>query len=286
MKLRLVVALLAIALLTSACSRLGTGLPGCRTPASDPNAATVLSLQAVPEAEYAPCLNSLQLGWDEVEFQAERGLVTLDFEHGLDEFLQVRLTPSCDIGDAIEVPSELEGVSRYEDVFQVTDDIRVTIIPDGERPRLYANELAADLDGAHVDDRPVVFTVDQDIDFSVLSRVNKALFTDQYVWIINDLDIDEGTLEMRATSEGEGMRGIEVDDALDLIESMSDEIQYRGFWYFQFEGGCITYEFDAEGTLATSIAEDAEMGIGFYRSADLREAARNAGFDLVGEQSE
>ncbi len=278
--------LVALCLLITACGRLGTGLPGCRTPASEPNAATVLSLQAVPEAEYAPCINSLQLGWDEVDFEVERGLALLEFEHGIESFLEVRLTPSCDIGGATEVPSGIEGVSRYENVYQVTDAIHVTIIPDGERPLTYADSLAADLAGAHVDDRPVVFKVDSDIEFSVRSRVNKALFSNQFVWIVNDLDIDEGTLEMRATPDGEGARGIEVDDALDRIEDMSEEIQYRGQWFFQFEGGCITYDFDAEGTLATSIAEDAEATLGFYPSAELRDAARDAGFDLIGEPTQ
>ena len=162
----------------------------------------------------------------------------------------------------------------------------MTIIPDGERPLIYAESLAAELTGAQADERPVVFKVDGDIDFSVRSRVNKALFSDQFVWIVNDLDIDEGTLEMRATPDGEGARGIDVDEALDRIEDMSEEIQYRGQWFFQFQGGCITYDFDAEGTLATSIAEDAEAALGFYPSAELREAARNAGFDLIGEPTQ
>ena len=35
-----------------------------------------------------------------------------------------------------------------------------------------------------VNERPVVFSIDDDIDFSVRTRVNKALFTDQFVWII------------------------------------------------------------------------------------------------------
>ncbi len=275
--------LLVVLLATTACSRLGTGLPACRTPASNPTGATVLSLQALPESEYSPCLNALPVGWEEVEFEVESGLVYLEFERNLDTFLEVSLTESCDIGDAVEVPSGMDGITRYEDVVAITDEIKVTIIPDGERTRIYAKGLAAQLDDLVVEDRPVRFLVDEDIDDSVRSRVNEAFFTDQFVWILNDLDIDEETLEMRATPAGEGKRGISVDDAVELIEDMTDEVQYSGEWYFVFDGGCITYEFDAEGALASSVAEDAEATIGFYSSADLRRAGRQAGYEIVDE---
>jgi hypothetical protein len=272
-----------LALTTAACGRLGTGLPACDTPTADPSPATVLTLQAVPEAEFSPCINSIQLGWDEVEFHAESNLAELEFGREFSSFLNVSLTPACDIGDAQEVPSGLDGITRYEDIHQVSNEIRVTIIPESERPRIFARTLIDDLQGVRVEGRSVVFHLDEDIDFSVRARVNRALFTDQFVWIISDLDVDEGTLEMRATSDGEGARGLEVDDALDRMEDMTSDVQYVGQWYFIFAGGCITYDFDADGSVATSIAADAEEAIGFYDNADLREAAQDAGFDVVGE---
>ena len=64
---------------------------------------------------------------------------------------------------------------------------------------------------------------------------------------------------------------------------MSDEVQYRGQWFLVFEGGCITYDFDAEGSLAASIAQDAEQTIGLYSGDDLRRAARDAGYDIIGD---
>lgn len=270
----------AVLVVAAGCSRLGTGLPSCRVSPEDPNAAIVLTLQAVPDAEYTPCLNALQVGWEAVDFTVKSGRASLVFRHEVDPFLEVSLTPACDIDDAVEVPSGIDDIRRYQDIFQVVDAIRVTIVPDGERPLIYARSLAADLEGTRIDDRPVIFTVDEDIDFSARSRVNQAFFTDQYVWIINDLDIDEGTLEMRATPDGEGAHGLSVHDALERIGHMSDEVQYRGQWYLVFDGGCITYDFDAEGALARSIAEDTEATIGLFPGDDLRDAARAAGFDL------
>lgn len=279
----MLVLLVALAALGAGCGRLGTGLPACRAPVSDPTAATVLSLQAVPGARYTPCVNALQVGWEEVEFEVERGRATLEFKRDLDSFLNVTLTPGCDVGRAAEVESGMDGVRRFEDIFQVSEEIRVTIIPDGERPRIYALSLASDLEGLRLDDRAVVFTVDEDTSFPVRSRVNRAFFSDDFVWIIGDLDIDEETLELRATPEGEGARGLEVDEALDRIGDVSKDVQYRGRWHLVFDGGCITYDFDAEGSLAGSIAEDAEATIGLYPAAELRKAAHDAGFDLVDE---
>jgi len=272
--------ILTVSLIAVGCGRLGTGLPSCRIAPEDPNAAIVLTLQAVPQAEYTPCINALQVGWEGVIFEAESGRASLTFQHDLSPFLAVTLTPACDVGDAVEVSSGRDDVQRYEDIYQVVDDIGVTIIPMGERPRIHALNLAEELEGTRVDDRSVEFTVDEDVDYSALSRINRALFTDQYVWIIGDLDVDEGTLEMRAGSGGEDAHGLSVHEALERIGHMSDEVQYRGNWFLVFEGGCITYDFDAEGALARSIAEDTEATVGLFPGDALRDAARSAGLDL------
>lgn len=276
------IGLALMALMAAGCSRLGTGLPSCRTPVDDAGSATVLSVQALPESEYIPCVNALPLGWEEVDFAVERGRVSLEFRRNLEPFLDVTLTPSCDVSRAVEAPSGIDDVKRYEDIRQVSDEILVTIVPDGERPRIYALSLVDDLQGTMIDDRRVVFTVDEDTQYPVRSRVNRAFFTDQFVWIISDLDIDEHTLELRATPEGEGAHGIDVHEALDRMAHMTEEMQYRGHWYLVFRGGCIAYDFDAEGALASSIAEDAEATIGLYPSEELIRAARNAGFDPIG----
>jgi len=287
MRRRLILTVGIVALIGTGCGGVGVGLPACDTSPDDPSGALVLTLQAVPRADYAPCLNSLKLGWDNVDFEVESDLMRLEIgrttELEVDPFLEVRLTPACDIGDATPVSSGMEDVERFDNITQITDEIRVTIVPDGERPLIFAGSLADSLAGVEIEDRPVVFTVDEDIDFSVRSRVNKALFVDQFVWIINDLDIDEETLEVRSTPDGEDARGLTVEEALDHIEDVTPEVSYRGQWYYVFNGGCITYDFDAEGTLAATIAADTEETVGFYPSAELREAGRRAGFVIVDE---
>ena len=61
---------------------------------------------------------------------------------------------------------------------------------------------------------------------------------------------------------------------------MVPDVSYRGNWYFTFEGGCITYEFDATGALAETIAGDAEDSLGFYPAHELRNFAKEQGFDI------
>ena len=278
MSRRTMIAVGALAIMVAACGRLGVGLPSCDTPFNNPEPATILALQAVPSADYAPCLNSLKLGWDDVEYEYESGLAKIEIGREFSSFLEVRLTESCDIGDAVPVPSDNPDVERFENITAVQSEVRLTLIPTGERPRIHALMLADEMTGLLLEDRPVSVTVDEDIDFSVRTRVNSALFTDDYVWIIDDLDVEEDTLELRRTADGEGARGLSVDEALDRMEDLTPEVSYRGEWFLRFNGGCITYDFDAEGTVAETLAADAAAAIGLYPNEQLREAGRRAGY--------
>jgi len=282
MSRRIVLQAAVIVVFAAGCGRLGTGLPACGVSPQNPSPATVLAVQALPEAAYSPCLNSLELDWDEVEFSAKSGMVRLEFVRGIDKFLEVELTGACDIGDATEVRSGQEDVTRYEDVLVVDEEIRVTIVPDGEQPRTHALSLAASLNGMSMEDRPLIVTVDVETNRPVSERVDEALPTSDFIWVISALDIAEGTLEMRTATDGEWMRGIELDDALDEMEDTVEDIRYHGKWFLVFEGGCITYDFDVEGKRAVSIAKEADAAIGLYTNAELIDAARNAGFEPVG----
>jgi hypothetical protein len=219
-----------------------------------------------------------------VDYRVESGKVTIEIGREMSSFLEVRLTETCDIDSASQVPSGMPDVARYEAIDQVGSEIRVTIIPTGERPRIHALMMAQDLEGIRAEDRPVIFTVDEEVDFSVLTRVNRALFTDDYVWIIDDLGTEEDTLELRRTADGEGARGLSVEEALHRIEDMTPEPRYTGQWYLVFKGGCITYDFDARGTVAETIAEDVEDAIGMYPNGELREEGRRHGYELIDEQ--
>jgi hypothetical protein len=113
-------------------------------------------------------------------------------------------------------------------------------------------------------------------------RVNFALLRSEYVWIVSELDAEEGTVELRSNDPGlTGLgRGVSTAEALDLMEDSVPDVFYRGSWYFTFEGGCITYEFNAKGRLAETVAADAEDALGFYPASLVVEGARREGLDF------
>jgi hypothetical protein len=238
------IAITATVLLLVSCTDLGLGVPECEPVANTASGAMVLTLQAVPTAEYAPCINTLKLGWDTPMFEVESGRASLSIHHAMTPFLTATLTETCEIGNARPVPHPF--VEKYESVRSIESDITVMIIPSAERP-----------------------------------RVNSALMTNQFVWIISELDVNEKTLELRSTPEGEGNRGLSANEAIQRIEDSVPEPVYEGNWYFVFEGGCITYEFDAKGAVAETVADDVVTSLGFYPLAELRELGRRQGFDVA-----
>jgi hypothetical protein len=273
--------LIAFALIATACGiETGVRLPACETATRDRSAATILSVQAVPTALYTPCINALPLGWDNVEFDAEDGLARIQigrFEH---VFLTASVTATCDTAGAVEVAGPADDIRRFHRIQAVEPDVMVTIVPTARRPLEWADTVVADLEGVEIEDRPLHVVLDGRLSESVTVRVDEAQARGHYVWIVDELDAEEGTLEMRSAKPEAVAAGISVVDALDLIDDTLDDVRYEGEWYFTFTGGCITYEFDAKHRLAETIASDAERAIGFYPAEELRDIARDAGYEL------
>ncbi len=67
-------------------------------------------------------------------------------------------------------------------------------------------------------------------------------------------------------------------EALDEIEDDADDPLYRARWFYEFTGGCVRYDFDAEGEGAQSVDRDVAAAIGMYPMEALRELAREAGY--------
>jgi len=269
-------------LAVAGCSSLGLGEASCLPPERGVSSANILTIQAVPTAKYTPCLDELRLGWDTVEWFAEDGRAGIKITRSISPFLTVTLTPSCDVSDAVRVDSEFPDIERYEDIESQAPEIGITIIPSAERPLLSSRLLVDQLEGTEVDNRAVVFTIDENVDHQVGPRVNQALMSNQYVWVISELDAEEGTVELRSNDPGLTGRGqgVSITEALELIQDSVPDVFYRGDWYFIFEGGCITYEFNAKGRLAETVATDAEDAIGFYPASLVVEVARRQGMEF------
>lgn len=273
-------AFVLLALMVTACgSDLGVGAPACEDEVRSPTAAMILTAQAVPTARFGPCVEGLKLGWDGVAFSAEDGRAGFAITRGESSFVTVELTPSCDIGGAREVPSDQEGVARYEQVQAVGNELHITVVPSSDRSLIYARMLANAYPTEEVSGRLVRFTVDDDLTQPILARANRATLRGHLVFIVTDLDVEGGTVERRTDVDGSTVR-LDLPDALDEIEGEIPEVSYRGRWLFVFEGGCITYNFDAEGQVAEGLAEDITLAVGLYDLAELRAGARRLGFPI------
>ena len=271
----------ASVLVLTACADLGVGEADCSSPERGLSSANVMTVQAVPTARYTPCLEELRPGWDSVTWFAENGRAGIEIEKGTVPFLSATVTGSCDVSGAAQVFSGFTDIQRFEDVEFGPVEINVTIVPSESKGLVMSQRLVDRLGGEEIDDRPVVYKIDHDMDRTMTARISDALMAKEYVWIIDELDAEEGTVDLRSNDTRVAANRINPEDALEVIEDFAPGAFYRGNWFFTFDGGCITYEFDAEGTLAATIAADADESIGFYPAYQLIEIATDAGYDLV-----
>ncbi len=282
MNRRLALGVVCVAALAAGCSNLGLGDLDCTPPERGFSSRNILTVQAVPTARYTPCIDEVRLGWGDIVWNVRKGEAQLDILGAFSPFLTVTVTPSCDTTGADEVPSGRTDIARFENVTARRAEIHITIVPTGEQPAAEAHRLVLQLGSLKLDDRPTRITIDES-DLSAAVRVEQALSAGHFVWIIDELDADEGTVEMRSRDRAVAGSRMSPGEALDRIEDHVPEVSYRGYWYFVFDGGCITYEFKASGTVAETIEEDAEDALDFYPAYRLREIAEGAGYQLVEE---
>ncbi len=122
-----VTALVGVPLLAAGCGAGAAGtigaVPACAT-GDDARAANavVLMAQAVPTATWVPCVESVPVGWTFAGLEAQTGSARfwLDSDRDGAHAIEVRLTAGCDTDGATEIPSERDGLRRFERVTQVT----------------------------------------------------------------------------------------------------------------------------------------------------------------------
>ena len=75
-----------------------------------------LMAQSVPSTPLVPCLNLLPAGWSvgTVAVNDGRSVIELNHDRAGNAAVVLRLTATCDTGDAIWVRSEIPGIERYE----------------------------------------------------------------------------------------------------------------------------------------------------------------------------
>ncbi len=279
---RLLLVICAVALLSVACGdqQLGRRIVECEGPSRTLETSIVLTAQAVPGADFIPCVEALRPGWKFEHVQARSGQAyfTLDSDRMGDDFLRVTLLPSCDVGAAREVDSDEEDTILSIEVFEDRSDFGVVVIPVAPRHTADAEWAAAYFRSTTINGRDLVTTVDDSIG-PISEKIESAHASGHPVLIIDDIDVDEdaATVSLRRVGEDEEP-GLTYQEALVEIENDVDDPAYRARWFYTFVGGCIRYDIDAEGEGAQSVEHDISRAIGMYPMEELRKLARDAGY--------
>lgn len=276
---RLVVLALAPALfVASGCaSTLGRSMPDC----DETSATTIISVQSVPGTHYVPCINGLRPGWDYHHLRAENGRSEfwLDSDRMGTQFITVRLESSCDLGASVPAHSDEAGIPRFIDV-EADIGLDVTIVPEGRSAQAvnYATEIQLEIQDETVRGRTLMAHTDTRLE-PTQDRIAQARSAGHVVIVVGPRDEEEdtGTLILPGVI---GEREIDRDDLVDEIESAISEQSYRGWWYYPFTGGCVTYEFNARGDGVATIEEDVELALGLFDAEALRQVAQELGYEV------
>ncbi len=281
---RRMILLVAVVLVASACSnnQLGRSVPACPV---DPQIVTtfsgaiILQMQAVDTAEYVPCLNDLKAGWSYEDLIPEHGLSRfwLDSDRLGSRFLEVSLTASCDIGSATPVAGgPNQDVSEYQDVELVGSNATIVIVPVTGRESDYAHTIEDELEARQINGR-TIFAIFDTSDLPLADKVAAAARRDRPIIVVDEQDAAARTATLQMPDEMQSVRGLELHDLFDRLEGRLPKPSFVGMWYQVFEGGCITYEFDAEGPGVDRLAGDIEEAIGLFPAGEVRRVLRSAG---------
>lgn len=283
MKLRLMILICGLGFVASGCSPdvVGPGTPECADPAGgDIATATVIQLQALPSAEWGPCIDELRVGWEYTDQFAESGRVVfwLGSDRVGDEFLEVELTETCDTSGAEFVGNPDPEIERLVRIREEPGELPVAVIPVAPRHSGDARALVTETIGVKLKGRMLAPYVD-DSTIPAPQRIERALRTVGVVLVLDDPQVMTDTVELRRAGHDPRV-DLGVAEALEEIADDLGSPVYRAEWIHVFDGGCIVYRFDAKGVGAETIALEVSEALGFYPLARLRETARRAGFDV------
>lgn len=269
-----------LVLVATACTNLGRDIPVCDYEFTDTPGGIILEAQAVPEARLGPCVNELEAGWEihHLEPESGRATFTVDSDRLGDAFLVITLQEACDPGTAVARRHDDSRIERFVDATAEIDPVDVTIVPVSPSAVDYAASIGVDLSDFTLRGRPLRLTLD-DRDGDPDTRAAEALVAGHIVVIVADRDRLERTMELRLPT-GQIEPGLDLAEAIDEAEDVVLQGSYAATWFHRFDGGCITYEFNAVGTGVETVADQVEAAFGFADLERLRRSARQAGFDI------
>ncbi len=113
--------------------------------------------------------------------------------------------------------------------------------------------------------------------FDPAVAVAEAVRAGRTVIAVDEEDAVGETMELIIPGE-ESEDELTLDQALDEIEEAVGEPTYHADWFFVFEGGCIVWDFDAEGEMVATVDDDTRRAVGFYDLAGLRREMAELGY--------
>lgn len=270
--------MVAIGVLLSACAvPLGRSLPEC----DSVKTSVVLEVQSVPGSAYVSCINGLKTGWTYQHLEARSGhsAFRLDSDRLGDSFVTVENVLACDVGDATRANFYDSPIRLFKDIVSETT-LDIVLVPEGddEVTKDYVTEVQVQLQNTEIKGRIISATVLTSNE-STAARVSRATASGAHVMIISLRDAEEGTLTLMLRGDPLEYEG-NLDQVIDAIEDVETQSSYRGKWYHVFEGGCIVYTFDAQGAGVDTIERDIGLALSFYDADELRQVARDAGYNL------
>jgi hypothetical protein len=269
----------AAAVVLSSCSNLGVELPACPDQGASLPGSILLEAQAVPTARYGPCLRQLEPGWEAHDLRARSGRAWfwIDSDRMGDRFLTVSLQKSCAPGpSAIGAESGYEGISLYRDVATPDPIATLVVVPVAERHVAYAIDLVDRMREAGLAVRGW-----ESFGRPFSERVTGVLESGYVALIVDDVDVEAETAAIRTPQAPQDEEsGTTFDQILLRFGTAAGLEVYRGEWSYVFEGGCILYEFDAEGPGSSDVVNIVDNVLGVVPLEQLREIARQDGYDI------
>ena len=270
--------ILATTLALSGCANLGAELPDCLESGAGLPGSIVLAAQAVPTARYGPCIGQLEPGWEANDLRAESGRawLWLDSDRMGDRFLTVTLQQSCDVSSAVSADSGLDGIDLFLDLETPGAITTLVVVPVAERHLEYAIELVDQLRDAGLATRGW-----EAFGRPFSERIGGVLESGYVALIVDDADVEARTVAIRTPDTPRDEEpGVPLDQVTQRVGTPEGAEVYRGQWYFVFEGGCVVYDFNAEGPGSADLENVVGGALDFAPLEQLREIARRDGFDI------
>jgi hypothetical protein len=269
-------------LLLSACAneQLGQEAPVCQRSPNEIEFTTglVIQMQAVPDASFVPCIDTLQPGWkyEHVLAQNGRARFWLSSDRMGERFVEVGLQESCRVGPAAEPIFSRQEVDSHAEVDLIPSLISPVIIPVTDSGVNFSLLVKRVINAETLNGREPLASIDRR-QVPLSDKIETAHAAGAPAIVIDGQDVLSGTASLILPGETTGRRGLAIYALIDRLDAKVPQASYTGTWYHVFEGGCITYEFNASGNEVDTLARDITAAVGFLDANFARRILRDAG---------